>query len=147
LADQSGAVVVGVGHALMDHAMKDARELRACVTSLPSNLWPNPVFVFRIADTLTAMGSAVRSVFAGVEVLGDGSFQALLDWQLLDRLNLLLSRRPLSRTEPPARPADYQRIRELLASVQAFLDGVSCGWDLPFRSPESMWFALFWPGS
>jgi len=64
-----------------------AKEIRACVTSLPSTLWPSPVFVFRIADTLTATGSAVRSVFAGVEVLGDGSFQALLDWQLLDRLN------------------------------------------------------------
>jgi hypothetical protein len=147
LADQSGPTVMGVGHALMEHAMKDARELRACVTSLPANLWPHPVFIFRIADTLTATCSAVRSVFAGVEVLGDGSLQALLDWQLLDRLNLLLSRRPLSRTEPPARPADYQRIRELLALAQTFLDSVRRGWELPFRSPESIWFGLFWPGS
>jgi ERCC4-related helicase len=147
LADQSSAVVVGVGHALMDHAMKDARELRACVTSLPSTLWPNPVFVFRIADTLTSTGSTVRNVLAGIEVLADNSFQALLDWQLLNRLNLLLSRRPLSRTEPPTRPADYQRIPKLLRSAESFLDGVSHEWELPFRRPERTWFALLWPGS
>ena len=49
----------------------------------------------------------------------------------------------------PSRAAEDvdQRIRELLVSAQAFIDSVSRGWELPFRSPESMWFALFWPGS
>ncbi|MCX7419477.1 MAG: hypothetical protein NT013_08065 [Planctomycetia bacterium] len=66
---------------------------------MPRSLWPNPVLVFRIADKLTSTGATVRSVFAGIEAMPDGSFQALLDWQLLARLNGLLSRRPLSRTE------------------------------------------------
>ena len=87
-----------------------------------------------------------RGRIAG-EAMSDGSFQALLDWQLLDRLNGLLSRRPLSRTEPPPRPNDYHRCRELLAQVQAFLENVSRQWELPFRRPESTWFALFWPAS
>ena len=102
VADRSSSTVAGVGHALMEHAMKDARNLLVSVTGLPPSLWPNPVFVFRIADRLTSTGATVRSVFAGVEAMTDGSFKALLDWQLLDRLNGLLSRRPLSRTEPPA---------------------------------------------
>ena len=146
VADRSDSTVVGVGHALMEHALKDARDLSVSVTSLPRNLWPNPVIVFRIADKLTSTGATVRSVFAGIEAMPDGSFQAMLDWQLLDRLNGLLSRRPLSRTEPPARPDDYRRCRELLAPAQAFLEDVSRQWELPFRSPESTWFALFWPG-
>jgi ERCC4-related helicase len=147
VADRSKRNVMGVGHVLMEHALKDARDLPVCVTCLPRALWPNPVFVFRIADKLTSTGATVRSVFAGVEVRSDGSFQALYDWQLLDRLNGVLSRRPLSRTEPPRRPDDSHRCRELLASAQTFLDQVSREWELPFRSPESTWFALFWPGS
>lgn len=144
VADRSGSIVVGVGHVLMEHAMKDARNFPVSVTSLPRTLWPNPVFVFRIADKVTSTGATVRSVFAGIEAMSDGSFQALLDWQLLDRLNGLLSRRPLSRTEPPARPADHNLCCELIAPAQAFLEDVSRGWELPFRSPESTWFALFW---
>ena len=146
VADRSESTVVGVGHALMEHALKDARDLPVSVTSLPRSLWPNPVLVFRIADKLTSTGATVRSVFAGIEALPDGLFQALLDWQLLDRLNGLLSRRPLSRTEPPTRPDDYHRCRELHAPAQAFLEDVSRQWDLPFRSPECTWFALVWPG-
>ena len=145
--DRSDSTVVGVGHALMQNAMKDARDLSVTVTSLPHALWPNPVFVFRIADRLTSTGATVRSVFAGIEAMSDGSFQALLDWQLLDRLNGLLSRRPLSRTEPPARPVDYYRCCELLTPAQAFLEAVSREWQLPFRSPECTWFALCWPAS
>jgi len=147
VAERSNSNIVGVGHALMEHALNDARDLTVNITSLPRSLWPNPVFVFRIADRLTSTGATVRGVCAGIEAAADGSFQALLDWQLLDRLNGLLSRRPLSRTEPPARPNDYHRCREMLTSVQAFLDSVSHQWELPFRSPESTWFALFWPGS
>ena len=146
VAERSESTVVGVGHSLMEHALKDARDLPVSVTSLPRSLWPNPMLVFRIADKLTSTGATVRSVFAGIEVMPDGSFQALLDWQLLDRLNNLLSRRPLSRTEPPTRPDDYHRCQELLAQAQAFLEDVSRGWELPFRSPECTWFALFWPG-
>ncbi len=88
----------------------------------------------------------MRSVFAGVEVTSDGAFDALLDWQLLERLNAVLERRTLRRDEPPQRPADYSRCRELLPEVQAFLARTGATWDLPFRSPESSWFALIWPG-
>src|SRR6266849_10230212 len=35
----------------------------------------------------TVPADTIRSVFAGIEAVGDGSFQALLDWQPLDRLN------------------------------------------------------------
>ena len=125
---------------------KDARHLSVSVTTLPRTLWPNPVFVFRITDQLTATGATVRSVFAGVEATPDGSFQTLLDWQLLDRLNVLLSRRPLSRTDPPSRPEDGHRIPELLALVQSFVNDARRDWELPFRSPESTWISLFWPG-
>jgi ERCC4-related helicase len=147
VADRSNSNVVGVGHALMEHALRDARDLAVSVTSLPRALWPNPVYVFRIADKLTSTGATIRSVFAGIEAMSDGTFQALLDWQLLDRLNGVLSRRPLSRTEPPPRPGDYHRCRELLAPARAFLESVSREWELPFRSPECTWFALCWPGS
>lgn len=145
--DRPNSTVAGVGHVLMELAIKDARDLPVSVTCLPRPLWPNPVFVFRIADRLTSTGATVRSVFAGVEVMNDGSFQALLDWQLLSRLNCLLSRRPLSRTEPPSRPTDLQRCRELLAAAQEFVEAVSLEWELPFRSSETTWFALLWPAS
>jgi hypothetical protein len=130
----------------MQHAMENARNQSVSVTTLPRSLWPHPVFVFRIADRLTSTGATVRSVFAGVEVLSDGSFQALLDWQLLDRLNGVLARRALRRDEPPPRPSDYHRCRELLPTAQTFVGEISEKWDLPFRSPESNWFALIWPG-
>jgi superfamily II DNA or RNA helicase len=144
---RSDSTVLGVGHVLMEHALKDARDLPVSVTSFPRSLWPNPVFVFRIADRLTSTGATVRSVFAGIEAMSDGTFEALLDWQLLDRLNSLLARRPLSRTEPPLRPSDFQRCHELLSPAHGYLESVSRMWELPFRSPESTWFALFWPGS
>jgi len=144
--ERSQATVVGVGHALMQHAIKNARDQNVSVTTLPKSLWPLPVFVFRIADRLTSTGATVRSVFAAVEVQSDSSFKALLDWQLLERLNGVLARRTLRRDDPPTRPPDYERCRELLPSAQSYLDRKSSDWDLPFRSPDSTWFALIWPG-
>jgi ERCC4-related helicase len=140
------STVVGVGHALMQHALESAVDLNVSVTTLPRLLWPNPVFVFRIADRLTSTGATMRSVFAGVEVKADGVFEPLLDWQLLERLNGVLTRRTLRRDEPPPRPSDYKDCADLLVAAQAFLDRTSQDWDLPFRSPESTWFALIWPG-
>jgi ERCC4-related helicase len=145
-SERSRSTVLGVGHALMQHALKTARDQIACVTTLPRSLWPQPVYVFRIADRVTATGAAVRSVFAGVEVLSDGSFSALLDWQLFDRLNGVLDRRTLRRDDPPPRPPDCERYAGVLRPAQLFLDDAIRQWDLPFLSPESSWFALIWPG-
>lgn len=139
-------VVAGVGHVLVSEALQQARGQVACLTTLPRDLWPNPIFAFQIVDRVTTSGSTVRCVIAGVECVSEEQFELLRDWEVLERLNNVLSKRTLRRDEAPPRPLDWGNISALNAHAMQWLSDRLPAFELPFTRPEISWIASIWPG-
>ena len=134
--------VVGVGHALMDEAMKQARGLPACVTALPADIWPYQLFVFLISDKITTTGSTIRAVMCGVAVNNSEICELVPGWIILQRLNTLLGKRTLRRDEAPVRSLDADPLVPRVTRATKFLREQIDSLDLPFTQPEIALVAL-----
>ena len=86
----AGARILGVGHVLIEQALRQALGEDASVGTLPSDILPHPMFFFRVTDQVTGRGAAVRAVLCAVS--GEQPERVLRDWELLLRLNDLLQR-------------------------------------------------------
>lgn len=135
----------GVGHVLMDEAVKQCRSQSACVTLLPRDLWPELLHVFQIRDRLTTTGATVRSAIAGISTDSDASLSMVPDWQILHRLNAVLERRTLRRDDAPARPAEIEALQKSSAAARAYLENQMGKLDLPFSHPDITWIASVVP--
>lgn len=133
--------ILGVGHKVIDAAMRQARQWTCCVAAMPRDIMDEPLHVFRIHDRVTDGSGNVRMVLAGILGTGDGS-RVLRDWELLE----LLNRVPVGRTKliepssPCVDPATAQRLAE-----QA-METLRSGWgvlDMPFQYPEPELLACF----
>lgn len=136
----------GVGHAVFDEAMKQARETSGCVTALPRELWPHPLFVFQINDRVTTTGATVRSVIAGVRQ-AEGELQLIRDWEVLRDLNSVLDKRTLRRDEAPHRAAEPDDLNQLSDSAAVFLKSNLKSFELPYSQPEISLVAAIVPAS
>lgn len=137
--------MIGVGHVLMDEALRQARLHTACVTELPDDIWPNPMAIYRITDRVTTSGSPVRSVVAAVVEKFNGEFELISDWKLISRINQTLERRTLRRDKPPQRTTATALTENLITQATAFLKTNWSELDLPFTHPEAMCVALIQP--
>lgn len=138
--------VVGVGHVLMDEALKQCRSQAACITTLPPELWPSPLHIFQIVDRVTTTGATVRSVIAGVLMTSDGVVSLVSDWEVLLRLNAVLDRRTLRRDEAPSRPSDIAEIESSCSAAGDHLNVHLDALDLPFARPKATWLCSVVPG-
>lgn len=125
----------GVGHAVFDQAMKQARECQACLTALPRELWPNPLFVFQINDRITTSGTTVRSVIRGAMFEGD-QMRLLRDWEVLQLLNGILKKRTLRRDQAPLRSAIADDFPHLAQTASKFVQEQMESLELPYSQPE-----------
>ncbi len=142
-ADTAVSKVLGVGHVVMDAALKANKENDCCVTSTPAGL-AQPLVAFKVRDRVTA-GDTKPLIFA-VSIALDGTESTVLaDWELLKRLNeVTLPRYPTSSgTSAPAEPPVAPSV--LVAQAQRNLEGHLQKIDHRFRQPEAEPLALFWP--
>ncbi len=126
----------GVGFAVFDAAMKQARECTACVTALPEELWPHSMFVFQINDRVTTTGATVRSVIVGV-VNDDSEMRLIRDWEILRDLNGVLAKRTLRRDEAPPRTSNADDLNRLSEFASEFLKRNMESLELPYSQPET----------
>lgn len=136
--------ILGVGHVLVDQAIRQAREGNASVTTIPRSALPHPVIVFRVSDKVTSRTANVRAIVAGVEVVGTEG-KVLLDWQLLLLLNELLAKRTLRRDGAMERPSDADQADLLLQIAQEAIENRIDEFELPFGVPELDVLAVLWP--
>jgi hypothetical protein len=135
--------VLGVGHRLVDVALREALDHEANVSLLPAAALPHPLLVFRVTDQLTDTDANVRGVTFAVE--DRPAVPVLLrDWELLARLNDVRGRLP-------ARPeglAPSQEERAALAArigpLEAFGRGQVGQLRLPFRRPHVALLGALW---
>lgn len=136
----------GVGFAVFDAAMTQARECTACVTALPEELWPNLMFVFQINDRVTTTGATVRSVIAGV-MKDDNEMRLIRDWEILRDLNGVLEKRTLRRDEAPPRTSNADDFNLLSESASEFLKKNMETLELPYSQPETTLLATVVPAN
>ena len=136
--------ILGVGHAIVDQAIIQARESTASVTAIPSNVLSNPLLVYRVIDKVTSGSSNVRAFVAAVEFHPDGSV-VHRDWELLIRLNDLLEKRTLRRDEAMPRPSNTGRLDEMIERGKTEIEGQMQDFDLPFQVPDVRFLGVLWP--
>ncbi|GAA5502366.1 RNA polymerase-associated protein RapA [Deinococcus xinjiangensis] len=78
--------LLGVGHRLMEMALKQARSLPGLTASVPELQYP--LMVFQISDSLTDAGQAAPTTLVGVSLAEKPTMK--LDWEILQWANTLV---------------------------------------------------------
>ena len=86
--------------------------------------------VFAIRDRVTSAGSQVRQAIAGIVQQPDGMLILLRDWELLKRLNALIT------TKSDAGTVDMIGAREFTANARTMMEVVLPELRLGFTVPE-----------
>lgn len=135
--------VLGVGHKLVNQALRQAKEYDASVASLSCELLPYPIVVYRIQNRLTSQEGVIQSITAGVEFGEDA--RLLKDWELLEHLNQLNLTRPLyTEVDSPA-IAQTDEIREAVERGQALVRQNIEDLNAPFTLFIIETLAILWP--
>lgn len=144
---EAGARLLGVGHKIVDRAIAHALQQRACVSTLPSSVLPNPLVVFRVRDRVTQGEGKRVSTIAAVEV-GEGSSGdiVLRDWELLTRLNGLPLRRQLMR-DASTPGADTAAVAIAIQQAEKTLLTQLDSLDLDVRHPDVECLGALWPST
>ena len=130
--EEPGAIL-GVGHKLVNQAMRQAKDYEASVASLCVEILRYPIIVYRIQNRLTSQEGVIQSITAGVEFGEDG--RLLKDWELLEHLNQLnLPRQLYTEVASPA-IAQTDDIREAVEHGQALIEENLDELHIPFRRP------------
>jgi superfamily II DNA or RNA helicase len=136
--------VLGVGHRLVDLAIAQARAVTSSVTVLPASIIDFPTYSFRVNDRVTSHGGVVRAVTVAVERRQDG-FALVRDWELILRLNRVLSERDPRRFRLQA-AIDSGAVQADVEEARAWVKEGLGGLDLPFRFPDVSVICVFLRG-
>lgn len=136
--------ILGVGHAIVDQAVRQARDSTASVTTLPKNALPNPILVYRVVDKVTSRSSNVRAFVAAIE-FAEGSHKIYRDWELLLELNDLLDKRTLRRDDAMKRPCGIDALEDMMLQGSSLVEERMENFDLPFEVPEIHFLGILWP--
>ena len=138
--------VLGVGHKVMNAALRQARESGTTVATLPVEALTRPLVVYRIRDKLTGEQRTIRSVILAVEIVEGTTCEDTLikDWELLGRLNEVFGARGF-RGKNSAPPADTTRVEQAIDRGSSLVRDKVSELGLPFRFPEVEAIAVLWP--
>jgi hypothetical protein len=138
--------VLGVGHKLVNQALRQARSSPACVTAISVRVLKKPIFVYRIYDRVTVESGAARSVIVGIELdLEDEQKDKLFrDWELLQSLNSLVGDRSARRTKATSMD-NTQAVHQAAERARLFLQQKLEELKLPFQVPDIEPIAMIWP--
>ncbi len=139
--------VLGVGHKIVNQALNQAKNLSACVASVPAAILPHPLFIFRVYDRVTGGAGPVKTAVIGIGTQPDGAHEStfLKDWELLGLLNTVSQKQGLKRLKvtPAVEEVDLikSHIEHANAEVQKHMEELS----LPFKLPTEELIAILWP--
>ena len=75
--------IAGVGLRVVDRAVSDALDLTVAVAAIKG--LDAPIFVFTVRDRITGSDSSVRSLVVAAQSSGDGTWELIRDWELIQR--------------------------------------------------------------
>jgi superfamily II DNA or RNA helicase len=139
--------VLGVGHPLIDLAVKQARGHKCSVAPIPEALLPEPVLIFSVSDRVTSSKLTVRRVVVGVRLASGGLPELLRDSELLTTLNGLTERRTFRRDAETKRPSGTGGIESACATAAALVQERVGELEVPYQAPEVQLLVILWPSS
>lgn len=142
--DGSPEHLLGVGHKLVDVAIKQAMDLEACIAVIGSGKIEAPLLACRVFDRITTGEANRPALVCGAEVR-EGQVHIVPDWVLLQKLNCL-SPHSLARMPQESVPLTddlFDRQPEIITRSIAFAEsqGVS------FRHADAEIFAAIVPSA
>lgn len=139
--------ILGVGQKVFQKALDQARQSNASLTTIPSSILPNPLFVYRLYDRVTGMGGVIRSVLAAIELdMETGKIiQLLVDWKLLLRMNEIIESKKVKKTEINPRPENADSVITRLNQARGEMAANLSLLQLPFKVPDMEELAILWP--
>jgi hypothetical protein len=138
--------VLGVGHRVMNAALRQARESNATVATIPVEALNRPLVVCRVRDKITGEQRTVRSVILAAEIAegAAGADMVLKDWELLEKLNGLAGARGF-RAKSSVPPADVTSVEQALSRSISLVRDKALELGFPFRFLEVDPIAVLWP--
>lgn len=139
--------MMGVGQKVVDKALRRAKRSSACVATVSSDGFEQPIVIFRVRDRVTETEQRVRMTIVGVELQKDGSNKLVRDWELLERLNSLCNTHGLRGRSSSSRPAAINDVRAGIDRAMKWLHEHMDALKLEFRLPEAEVASVIWPES
>lgn len=147
-SEDAGERILGVGHKVIDQAIRQFKDLEASVAILSNDVLSNPLLVFQVVDRVTTEGGTVQKIMAGV--VSDqttGEPQTLLkDWKMLSKLNRISEARGVRRSERARSPEDLGVIEAAVSNGFGFVERQLGTLGVRFNVPDVEIMAVFWPG-
>jgi ERCC4-related helicase len=136
--------LLGVGHCLINQALKQALELNKCVCQV--NFIEDAIAIFQVLDRVTGTQVNVRQVIVGVTLGLKSDYQKKLlkDWELLKILNASLEK--IDKVSNFDRPnINTNNILNLVKESKEYLENNLEILALPFQYPKIQVNALLFP--
>jgi hypothetical protein len=138
--------ILGVGHKVVDAALRQAKDFNDSVTSLDPKIFPMPMTIFRISDKLTTESRMVKYIVVGVTVSEDGKIKTYNDEKLLLIANNAVNSLTMQSLEDRSRPRiSDDSISEVISTHNRAIEELSQSLELPFTVPDIAPIAMLWP--
>ncbi|GAM10430.1 putative ATP-dependent helicase YqhH [Geobacter sp. OR-1] len=135
--------VLGVGHKVIDHAIKQSLDYTSSVATIAANRLKQPFFVFKVFDRITSEKTSIRNKIVGTTPTTDG-MRMLQDWELLIELNNVSLGRDV-KAEYSSPPVNIAEIRETVSSALSFVTSKLLELDVPFKHPTVELHSVIYP--
>lgn len=136
--------LLGVGHRLINQALKQASELSSCIAQLPQ--LENIIIVFQIIDRVTGVQTNIRQIIVGIKIdsVDSKKMEISRDWELLNVLSQSFEK--IDKTpNSNSHLIDLEYILKLLQEAENYLNSQLKFLDLPFQFPKLQVSALLYP--
>lgn len=139
--------ILGVGHKIVDQALRQALEESASVATLSSTALRQPIVIARVIDRVTGSESPVRSVVVAAEMSEkSGQWTALRDWEVLRQLNEVVANIGALRRYYRS-PEDRVAVKASVDAAISLIEQELPKLDIRFRVPTVEPVAVLWPSA
>lgn len=135
--------LLGMGHKILDKAISNAKSNSALVCCLSSDILANPLIIFRVYDRITGEALIIRSIIVAVEVFDQEESVLLFDWQILKKLNSVISRKPSLR-EQTKQPSNIDLVIQQVSQAEKYLQNNLKSLEHPFKQPTIELKSVIW---
>lgn len=138
--------VLGVGHKVVDQALKQSLNGTASVATIPDSKLKDPIIIFKVFDSVTGEKTSVRNRIIGImpNHKESGGFRTIYDWELLQEMNTLYGGRDI-KAASLAPKDDANVIQGMVVEATNYLNIQIPNLDVPFKRPTVELYSILWP--
>ncbi len=140
--------VLGVGHKVVDHAIRQAVLQTESVCSIGERILKHPCVVARVTDRVTGKAVTRNAVVVGAIRNGNGieSWQFLRDWEVVQHLNSIATS-GIADLEASPKATEDACVTQGINEALRFLESQIASLELPFEIPELEVLTVLWPAA